>query len=184
MFRPQPGRVGFEWTAASASPKQRCGVGGGSPVPRLIRVTGLLVVRAELVRRGQLPPGSRARPSRGRTEVLEQWTESGTEYQRVDCGRSSCAAVKPSARAWRCLSLVRPRDCGARAGVFPSTVMTAIHVGVRSRSPRGWSDVGASDRGGFRAGDLVGLMSGYARRVTQPPPSGRTRVRSDRTPGA
>ncbi len=35
VFRPQPGRVGFEWTAASASPKQRCGVGGGSPVPRL-----------------------------------------------------------------------------------------------------------------------------------------------------
>ena len=130
------------------------------------------------------PAGSRARPGPGRTEALEQWTESGTEYQRVDCGRSSCAAVKPSARAWRCLSLVRPRDCGARAGVFPSTVMTAIHVGVRSRSPRGWSDVGASDRGGFRAGDLVGLMSGYARRVTQPPPSGRTRVRSDRTPGA
>jgi hypothetical protein len=31
---------------------------------------------------------------------------------------------------------------------------------------------------------LVGLMSGYARRVAQPPPSGRTGVRSDRTPGA
>ena len=99
VFRPQPGRVGFEWTAASASPKQRCGVGGGSPVPRLIRVTGLLVVRAELVRRGQLPPGSRARPGPGRTEALEQWTESCTGYQRVGCGRSSCAAVKPSARA-------------------------------------------------------------------------------------
>jgi hypothetical protein len=28
------------------------------------------------------PAGARARPSRGKTETLEQWTESGTEYQR------------------------------------------------------------------------------------------------------
>ena len=57
VFRPQPGRVGFEWTAASASPKQRCGVGGGSPVPRLIRVTGLLVVRAEFGAARATPAG-------------------------------------------------------------------------------------------------------------------------------
>jgi hypothetical protein len=31
---------------------------------------------------------------------------------------------------------------------------------------------------------LAGLMSGYAVRVTQPHPSGRPRVRSDRAPGA
>jgi hypothetical protein len=43
-------------------PSTWCGVGGESPVLRLVRVTGLLVVRAELVRRGRLPPG----PGRGR----------------------------------------------------------------------------------------------------------------------
>jgi hypothetical protein len=50
-------------------------------VPRLIRVTGLLVVRADIEAARATPVGSRAGPGRGRTEALEQWNESGTEYQ-------------------------------------------------------------------------------------------------------
>jgi hypothetical protein len=64
-----------------ALPSTGCGVGGESPVFRLVRVTGLLVVRAELVREGnsrRVPGEARL----GRTEALEQWTESGTEYRR------------------------------------------------------------------------------------------------------
>jgi hypothetical protein len=45
---------------------------------------------------------------------------------------------------------------GLRSGCFSPTVMTAIRVGVRSRSPRVWSDLVASDSGGFRAGDWWG----------------------------
>ncbi len=52
---------------------------------------------------------------------------------------------------------------GLWSGYFSPTVMTAIHAGVRSRSPRDWSDLVASGSGGFRAGDWRGCC-----RVTQP----------------
>ncbi len=45
---------------------------------------------------------------------------------------------------------------GLQSGYAFPTVMTAIRVGVRSRSPRDWSGLAASDSGGFRAGDWWG----------------------------
>ncbi len=47
-------------------------------------------------------------------------------------------------------------------------MMAAIRTGVRSWSPRAWSGLVAQGRGGFRTRRLVGLMSGFGVRVTQP----------------
>jgi hypothetical protein len=63
---------------------------------------------------------------------------------------------------------------GLQSGCFSPTMMTAVHVGLRSR-PRASRDWSASGSGLF-----VGLRcAGYAA-----PPSGRPWVRSDRAPGA
>jgi hypothetical protein len=49
-----------------------------------------------------------------------------------------------------------PGLLGLWSGCLSPSVMTAIHVGVRSRSPRDWSDSVASDSGRFLAGDWWG----------------------------
>ena len=77
-------------------PSTRCGVGGESPVPRLDRVTGLLVVRAELARRGRLPTG----PGRGRAGGGPRPMSSGMSRvpssEVVGCGHWYC--VPPAHR--------------------------------------------------------------------------------------
>jgi hypothetical protein len=93
VFRPHPVKGGVRVDAASASPKhamrrrRRFPSSSANPSDWPARgPCGIGAARAT-------PAGSRARPGPGRTEAPEQWTESDTEYQRVDCGRSSCAAV-------------------------------------------------------------------------------------------
>ncbi len=113
------------------------------------------------------PAGSRARPGRGRTEALEQWTESGTEYQRIDCGRSSCAAVirRPAhSDVYCCRGPKLVGSCRVSLPDCDDGHLCGSTVPVPAQLER-FGRVGQWRVSGRR---LVGLLSGYAVRVTQP----------------
>ncbi len=142
-------------------PNVRCGVGGGSPVRRQVQVTGLLVVRAELVRRGQLLPG----PGRGRAGGGPRPSSSGLSRipsTKEGCGRSSCAAVKPSARALCCLLLMRSRVRGPPVGVCVPDCDDGHPYGSTVPVPARLERFGRVGQWQVPGGRLVGLTLGHA----------------------
>ncbi len=81
--------------------------------------------------------------------------------------------------------MVRPRGCGAPVGDSIPDCDDGHPCGGTDRTvpvPAQLERFGRVGQWRVPGRRLVGLMSGYAMRVTQPPPSGRPRVRSDRTP--
>ncbi len=102
------------------------------------------MVRAVIGAARATPAGSRAWPGRGRSEALEQWTESGTEYQSVDCSHSAGAAVLPSARAL--VAYTMPGGLAASCGGgFRPGGLWAVYLSPLCglRDPFIWSGLGS-----------------------------------------
>ncbi len=117
---------------------------------RLFRVTGLLVVRAELVRRGRLPSGA----GRGRAEGGPRPSSSG--LSRVPSTRGVCC-VRSFLRGFLFSARVRQLLVGCVFSLAlrsnlepPPTLIMADCAGVRPRLQCVWRGLVASGVAGFQ----------------------------------